>query len=156
MRMAWPRIDRQHLFHVGYERAVGFRRNDPALSAMGLEDVFLVPAQSSSRWRDRQFAVPRPFSPTAAGSSARVPWEVWNKPAQSVWLLSRRQKSVQPPVSPGEEGKHEYRAPDEVEPETDWQQSTCRPWDKVGHEAEEHHQPPPLCPRTAVCRAAAQ
>src|SRR5580704_12707850 len=66
----------------------------------GWRMFFLVPAQSSSRWRDRQFAVPRPFSPTAARSSARVPWEVWNKPAQSIWLLSRRQKSVQPPVSP--------------------------------------------------------
>src|SRR6478609_10450486 len=33
-----------------------------------------------------------------AGSSVRVPWEVWNKPRQSVWLLSRRQKSAQPPV----------------------------------------------------------
>src|SRR5882762_6990563 len=66
----------------------------------GWRMFFLVPAQSSSRWRDRQFAVPRPFSPTAARSSARVPWEVWNKPAHSVWLLSRRQKSVQPPVSP--------------------------------------------------------
>src|SRR6476646_9652948 len=40
MRMAWPRVDRQHIFHGGYERAVGFRRNDPALSAMGLENVF--------------------------------------------------------------------------------------------------------------------
>src|SRR6476660_4952328 len=43
----------------------------------GWRMFFLVPAQSSSRWRDRQFAVPRPFSPTAARSSARVPWEVW-------------------------------------------------------------------------------
>src|SRR5260370_34549817 len=66
----------------------------------GWRMFFLVPAQSSSRWRDRQFAVPRPFSPTAARSSARVPWEVWNRPAQSDWLLSRRQKSGQPPVSP--------------------------------------------------------
>ena len=60
--IAWPRVDCQHIFHGGYERAIGFRRDDPALLAMGLENVFLVPAQSSSRWRDRQFAVPRPFS----------------------------------------------------------------------------------------------
>src|ERR1035437_6668147 len=40
----------------------------------GWRMFFLVSAQSSSRWRDRQFGVPRPFSPTTAGSSARVPW----------------------------------------------------------------------------------
>src|SRR5258705_2500524 len=38
--MAWPRVDRQHIFHGGYERAIGLRRDDPALLAMGLENVF--------------------------------------------------------------------------------------------------------------------
>src|SRR4030088_3006658 len=38
--IAWPRVDRQHIFHGGYERAVGLRRDDPALPAMGLENVF--------------------------------------------------------------------------------------------------------------------
>src|SRR5260370_14906742 len=38
--IAWPRVDRQHIFHGGYERAIGLRRDDPALPAMGLENVF--------------------------------------------------------------------------------------------------------------------
>src|SRR5258708_38151793 len=38
--IAWPRVDRQHIFHGGYERAIGLRRNEPALPAMGLENVF--------------------------------------------------------------------------------------------------------------------
>ena len=33
----------------------------------GWRMFFLVPAQSSSRWRDRQFAVPRPFSQQPQG-----------------------------------------------------------------------------------------
>src|SRR5260221_804726 len=37
---AWPRVDRRHIFHGGYERAVGLRRDAPALLAMGLENVF--------------------------------------------------------------------------------------------------------------------
>ena len=39
--VVWPCIDGQHVFHRGYERTVGLRRDNPALSAMGLEDVFL-------------------------------------------------------------------------------------------------------------------
>src|SRR5258707_401 len=38
--VAWPRVDGQHVFHSGYERAVGLRRDDPVL-AMGLKSVFL-------------------------------------------------------------------------------------------------------------------
>src|SRR6185369_17052044 len=34
-------IDSQHVFHSGYERAVGLRRDDPVLAAMGLKSVFL-------------------------------------------------------------------------------------------------------------------
>ena len=34
------RLDGQHVFHRRYERAVGLRRDDPLLSAMGLERVF--------------------------------------------------------------------------------------------------------------------
>src|SRR5438046_6001317 len=33
--------DLQHVFHSGYERAVGLRRDDPVLAAMGLKSVFL-------------------------------------------------------------------------------------------------------------------
>src|SRR6476646_2256564 len=40
MGIAWPRVDGQHVLHGGYERAIGLRRNDPALPAMGLENVF--------------------------------------------------------------------------------------------------------------------
>src|SRR6266436_6781291 len=35
--VAWPRIDGQHVFHSGYERTVGLRRDDPVLAAMGLK-----------------------------------------------------------------------------------------------------------------------
>ena len=38
--LVWPRVDLKHIFHGGYERAIGFRWDDPALSAMGLENVF--------------------------------------------------------------------------------------------------------------------
>ena len=38
--IARPRVDRQHIFHGGYERAVGLRRDDPALPAMGLGECF--------------------------------------------------------------------------------------------------------------------
>src|SRR5450631_2348587 len=40
MGIPWPRVDGQHIFHGGYERAIGLRRDDPALPAMGLENVF--------------------------------------------------------------------------------------------------------------------
>src|SRR5207237_8266970 len=39
--VAWPRVDGQHVFHSGYERAVGLRRDDPVLARMGLTSVFL-------------------------------------------------------------------------------------------------------------------
>src|SRR5207344_3451287 len=39
--IAWPRVDGQHVFHGGYERTIGLRRDDPALPAMRLENVFL-------------------------------------------------------------------------------------------------------------------
>ena len=38
--VVWPRVDGQHVFHGGYERAVGLRRDDPVLAAMGLKSVF--------------------------------------------------------------------------------------------------------------------
>src|SRR5262249_20733486 len=38
------RVDGQHVFHSGYERAVGLRRDDPGLAAMGLKSVFLCGA----------------------------------------------------------------------------------------------------------------
>src|SRR6476469_7199901 len=40
IRIAWPRVDSQHHFNSGYERTIGIRRDDPALPAMGLENVF--------------------------------------------------------------------------------------------------------------------
>jgi hypothetical protein len=39
--IAWPRVHGQHVFHGRYERAVGLRRDDSLLAAMGLESVFL-------------------------------------------------------------------------------------------------------------------
>src|SRR6266853_4896038 len=41
IRIVWPRVDGQHVFHRGYERAVGLGRDNPALSPMWLENVFL-------------------------------------------------------------------------------------------------------------------
>src|SRR5262249_59200841 len=41
--VAWPRVDGQHVFHSGYERAVGLRRDAPVLAAKGLKRVFLGP-----------------------------------------------------------------------------------------------------------------
>ena len=41
IRIVGPRVDSQHVFHRRYERAVGLGRDDPALAAMGLENVFL-------------------------------------------------------------------------------------------------------------------
>src|ERR1700692_1325038 len=38
--IAWPRVDRQHIFHGGYERAIGLRRDAPDLLAVGVENVF--------------------------------------------------------------------------------------------------------------------
>src|SRR5947207_12782708 len=37
----WPQVDGEHIFHRCYEGAVGLRRDDPLLPAMGLENVFL-------------------------------------------------------------------------------------------------------------------
>src|SRR5262249_43869141 len=39
--IARPRVNGQDVFHGCYERAVGLRRDDPSLSAMGFESVFL-------------------------------------------------------------------------------------------------------------------
>src|SRR5260370_13935397 len=41
MGIAWPGVPGQHVFHGRYERAVRLWRNDPLLSPMGLERVFL-------------------------------------------------------------------------------------------------------------------
>ena len=80
----------QLVFHRRYERAVGLRRDNPLLSAMGLENVFLAPARSCCRWRDRQCAV-RPPSPRADAGSI---WQSLPGPergsARSVLLPPRR------------------------------------------------------------------
>src|SRR5207245_11257919 len=41
--IAWPRVDGQHGFHSGSERAVGLRRDDPVLAAMAPKSAFLSP-----------------------------------------------------------------------------------------------------------------
>jgi hypothetical protein len=43
-----PRVDGKHVFHRRYEAAVGIRRDDPALPAMGLEAVFFE--RAPDRW----------------------------------------------------------------------------------------------------------
>ena len=48
-RIVGPLIDLQHIFHAGYERGVGVRRNDPLLPQVGLEDIFLASARSCYR-----------------------------------------------------------------------------------------------------------
>jgi hypothetical protein len=45
--IAWPRVDGQHVFHSGYERAVGLRRDDPVLAAMGLKSVSMIGSRVS-------------------------------------------------------------------------------------------------------------
>src|SRR5438552_5705826 len=93
--VAWPRVDGQHVFHSGYERAVGLRRDDPVLAAMGLKSVFL-----SARPIVLSLArATMPRSLTTARSSVRVPGAAWNRPRQSAWPPSRRQKSEQPQAS---------------------------------------------------------
>ena len=94
--VAWPRIDGQHVFHSGYERAVGLRRDDPSAGGDGAEECFFERApRSCCRWHERQCRVLPPCSPTTARSSVRVPWAAWNRPRQSAWPPSRRQKSEQ-------------------------------------------------------------
>src|SRR5258708_3158604 len=41
--VAWPRADGQHVFHSGYERAVGLRPGDPVLAAVGAKSIFCSP-----------------------------------------------------------------------------------------------------------------
>jgi hypothetical protein len=41
LRIAWPLIDLQHVFHVGHKGRTGLGRNDPLLLQMRLESVFL-------------------------------------------------------------------------------------------------------------------
>ena len=89
--IVWPRVDGQHVFHRGYERAVRLRRDNPALSAMGLEDVFL-----SARPIVESLARSTMPSSTTLFSLRYA----WNRPGQSAWLPSRRQKFVQPLASP--------------------------------------------------------
>jgi len=38
--IAWPRVDRQHIFHGGYERPLAYRGMTQQLPAMGLENGF--------------------------------------------------------------------------------------------------------------------
>src|SRR5207249_10780562 len=41
IRLAWPRVNGQHVFHGRYERTVGLRGDNPLLTAMRLGSVFL-------------------------------------------------------------------------------------------------------------------
>src|SRR5260221_58139 len=46
--IAWPCVDRQHIFHGGYERAIGLRRDDPALvSSLLMNRLVLHPSPAS-------------------------------------------------------------------------------------------------------------
>src|SRR4029450_6842981 len=63
--VAWPRVDGQHVFHSGYERAVGLRREDPVLAAMGVRGVFWGRARATSTTCGS-------FSPSKIGATAGI------------------------------------------------------------------------------------
>src|SRR6266853_2370854 len=76
--------------------AIGLGRDDPALSAMGLKNVFL------SGGPDRAVAgaldnVEFQSSTTLVSNNRRVqraPWAAWNKPRQLIWLPSLAVKNL--------------------------------------------------------------
>ena len=82
--VAWPRVDGQHVFHGGYERAVGLRRDDPVLAAMGLKSVFLSArpivlslARSTMPSSTTLFSNNRKVQP---GVTSRSLWRSWPAP----------------------------------------------------------------------------
>src|ERR1019366_5911523 len=92
--IAWPCINGQHVFHRRYESAVGLRRDNPLLSPMRLENVFL-----SARPIVLSLARSTMSSSTTLVSNSRKVqrarlWEVWSTLGRSVWLPSHRQKSA--------------------------------------------------------------
>src|SRR5256884_1413393 len=70
--VAWPRVDGQHVFHSGYERAVGLRRDDPVLAAMGLKSVFTMDGLVSRASMIRLSLPPLPASETSAFNKIRA------------------------------------------------------------------------------------
>ena len=100
IRIVGPRVDSQHVFHRRYERAVGLGWDDPALAAMGLENVFLSARPIVESLARSTISSSTTFSSNNARSSALVPWAVANKPGRSVWLLSRRRISAEQPAPP--------------------------------------------------------
>ena len=68
VRVARPRVNRQHVLHRRYERAAGLGRNDPVFAAVRLERVFL-----STRWIVELLAASTmPNSTTLLSSSRRL------------------------------------------------------------------------------------
>src|SRR5258707_11124037 len=97
----WPRVDGQHVFHRCYERAVGLRRNDPLLPAMGLENVFFRTRPIVlSLARSTMLSSTTLFSNNRKVQRAR-PLGGLEQAKASVWLPSRRQESaLRPPARP--------------------------------------------------------
>jgi len=110
IRIARAHVDGQHVLHGGYERGIGLRRNDPALSAVGLENVFLASFRSLSRpgtidnlqFHDLFLQQPQ--------VQTRRPLGGLEQARASVWLPSRRQKSRATPVSPAAAAQHQPRS----------------------------------------------
>ena len=68
VRVARPRVNRQHVLHRRYERAAGLGRDDPVFAAVRLERVFL-----STRWIVELLAASTmPNSTTLLSSSRRL------------------------------------------------------------------------------------
>ena len=105
-----PRVYGQHIFHGGYEGAVGLWMTQHCLRC-GLRQFFSVCARSLSRLRARQCRVPRPCSPAGAASSGRAPSAARSTPGRSAWLLSRRRKPQRRALSCAACGSTPLRSP---------------------------------------------
>jgi len=83
-----PRVTARTSSIPGYERAVGFRRDDPMLSAMGWRMFFLKPGRSCCRWHDRDVESTTLLQQRKL-KRAR-PWVLAEHDKASSWLPSRR------------------------------------------------------------------
>ena len=86
-------INLQHIFHVGDERRVGIRRNDPLFLQMRLEIVFFsVRPIVLSLARSTMFSSTTVVLQQLQRPLACDPWAVENRPGRSVSLPRPRQR----------------------------------------------------------------
>src|SRR5271165_2754732 len=96
-----PHVNSQHILHRRYEGAIRLRRDDPALFAVGLDNVFF-----STRPIVLSLARSTILSSTTFSSNSRKlqrakPSGGWEHARAISWLPSRRRKSAPPAASPG-------------------------------------------------------